>query len=903
MAYPQQRGPQRPPPPRQYDNRGPPPGSGWQGQAQGGYYDQGYQDYGYEGYNGYQGDGGAWGDYGNGPQNRHANGPAYGSQGPRPRPPPQRPGYGAPPPNHPQSPRGYPPNGQRGYDNRGYGGPGGGRGPPPGPGRGDRPMNRPPPQQGPRREPPLQSSEKTSWDNQFPSVPPPGPRKGSQDADVTRQMAGLDLKDQSPTLRAPERPHTSHSMRSGPPNGRPYPSDRDQSGRPYMDNRAPPQMAPPKRSATNPVPPTYANQRKPQYPGQPTYQEPAASAAPDYSNMEAQAPPRPSTAGGSRPTNVPDNSLSAWSQDPSTKTYSTYASHDLLNHYFDPPENEEGDEPDMPNFDAMPSNESSHRRGTSIDNHLTTDLEPATQAGSNGTYAAYKPEFAAQSNPPNQFENAGFDFGLPQEAPGPNNPAGPSNPGGYGPPQQPPQQYPGPMQGNGPPRPYRMNQPEYYDDVQNGAGMPSPDQNPDALPAHPTPFRAGLDQGPKPVPVRQYNNNPAPQGPAQTGSANRPQSGPVTHEELQRLQQMVRDNPNDHKTQLVLAKKMVEASSVLIGEEGRVDPKTRNKNREKYIMDAHKIVKKLVHAGYPEAMFYLADCYGQGLLGLEVDPKEAFVLYQSAAKQGHAESAYRTAVCCELGHEEGGGTKRDVLKAVQWYRRAAALGNTPAMYKMGIILLKGLLGQQKNPREGLTWLKRAAEQADEENPHALHELALLYENPGNNDFIVRDEEYSRQLFIQAAELGYKFSQFRLGQAYEYGLMGCPVDARQSIIWYTRAAAQGEHQSELALSGWYLTGAEGILQQSDTEAYLWARKAASAGLPKAEYAMGYFTEVGIGVPSNLEDAKRWYWKAASQNFPKARERLEELKKGGSRMQKTRVSRSAVSKQNEGDCVVM
>jgi TPR repeat protein len=35
----------------------------------------------------------------------------------------------------------------------------------------------------------------------------------------------------------------------------------------------------------------------------------------------------------------------------------------------------------------------------------------------------------------------------------------------------------------------------------------------------------------------------------------------------------------------------------------------------------------------------------------------------------------------------------------------------------------------------------------------------------------------------------------------------------------------------------------------------------SGLAKAEYAMGYFTEVGIGAPANLEDAKRWYWRAA------------------------------------------
>lgn len=125
----------------------------------------------------------------------------------------------------------------------------------------------------------------------------------------------------------------------------------------------------------------------------------------------------------------------------------------------------------------------------------------------------------------------------------------------------------------------------------------------------------------------------------------------------------------------------------------------------------------------------------------------------------------------------------------------------------------------------------------------------------------KDEAHAKQLFFEAANLGYKFSQFRLGCAFEYGLLGCSIDPRQSIAWYSKAAVQDEHQSELALSGWYLTGSEGVLQQSDTEAYLWARKAAQAGLAKAEYAMGYFTEVGIGAPANIEDAKRWYWRSA------------------------------------------
>ncbi|KAI4268384.1 MAG: hypothetical protein LQ337_007879 [Flavoplaca oasis] len=445
----------------------------------------------------------------------------------------------------------------------------------------------------------------------------------------------------------------------------------------------------------------------------------------------------------------------------------------------------------------------------------------------------------------------------------------------------------------------------------------NPQSKPDALPAHPAPVRAGLmsspptNQSSRPAPVRQYSAGLSSH--PQTSSNSRPQisrpppqkndSAAITHEGLERLRQTTRRNPSDNQTQLLLAKKLVEAASVLADEGGRADAKTASKNRERFNSEAYKLVKKLAQNGYTEATFYLGDCYSRGLIGLEPDPKEAFSQYQSAAKTGHAQAAYRVAVCCEMGLEEGGGTKRDAVKAMQWYQRAATLGDTPAMYKMGVIQLKGLLGQPKSAPAALSWLQRAAKRADKENPHAVHELALLYESPTPIEGLRKDEAHAKQLFFEAANLGYKFSQFRLGCAFEYGLLGCPIDPRQSIAWYSKAAVQDEHQSELALSGWYLTGSEGVIQQSDTEAYLWARKAAQAGLAKAEYAMGYFTEVGIGAPANLEDAKRWYWRSASQNFPKARERLEDLRRGGAKMQKTRVSRSKINKQSEGECVVM
>ncbi|KAI9744524.1 MAG: hypothetical protein M1818_002053 [Claussenomyces sp. TS43310] len=532
------------------------------------------------------------------------------------------------------------------------------------------------------------------------------------------------------------------------------------------------------------------------------------------------------------------------------------------------------------------------------------------------------------ANPQQAYQNERYDqYGnMP---PSQNGPSGPIGGGSYGNRQaaQQDQRQIGPGSQDIPPVqiPYQNGT---APNVNSAPRATAPTSGPEVLPSHPPPVRAGLlpnaavnQTNIKPPPVRNYNGTtavvkpPNPSRSQQPSGPPRPAAPPpVTHDELERLRVMIKANPTDQASQLLLARKLVEASEILVQQ--MPEAKARNKARERYVTDAHKLLKRLCSTAtatpsspQADAMFFLADCLGRGSLGTEPDNKEAFILYQSAAKAGHAAGAYRTAVCCELGQEEGGGTRKDPLKAIQWYKRAATLGDTPAMYKMGMIQLKGLLGQPKDPREAITWLKRAAEKADTENPHALHELGLLYEapQPGNGGgAVVRDEAYSLTLFTQAAELGYKFSQFRLGCAYEYGLFNLPIDPRQSILWYSRAAVQEEHQSELALSGWYLTGSEGVIQQSDTEAYLWARKAAMAGLAKAEYAMGYFTEVGIGAPSDLDGAKRWYWRAAAQNFPKARERLEDLKRGGSRPQlkgRERISRSKIGKQNEGECSVM
>ncbi|KAJ9103051.1 hypothetical protein QFC21_002473 [Naganishia friedmannii] len=340
----------------------------------------------------------------------------------------------------------------------------------------------------------------------------------------------------------------------------------------------------------------------------------------------------------------------------------------------------------------------------------------------------------------------------------------------------------------------------------------------------------------------------------------------------------MKDDP-DPEAQFTFAKYLIEAARI-IGDEMTMVGEVRNgkKYRDGLLAESLKHIKRLATSEtepYSEAQFFLANIHGTGQLGHGVDHEQAYQLYVQAARQNHPTATYRTAVCNELGT----GTRKESNRAVLFYRRAATLRDTAAMYKLGMILLKGLLRQAKKESDGIVWLRRAGRQADEENPHALHELAMLHENPkllGRAESLVtKDLPLSRNLYTQAALLGYAPSQLKLGVNYEYGTLHCPVDARKSIAWLSRAAEQGNPEAELALSGWFLTGAEGLLRSNDAEAYLWARRSANKGLAKAEFAVGYYTEVGIGVEKDLENARRWYMRAAAQRHSPARQRLTDM----------------------------
>jgi TPR repeat protein len=349
----------------------------------------------------------------------------------------------------------------------------------------------------------------------------------------------------------------------------------------------------------------------------------------------------------------------------------------------------------------------------------------------------------------------------------------------------------------------------------------------------------------------------------------------------------MRDDANksgDPAKQLKFAKHLLEVDGMIkenaVSVLGVADPERATFISGRLQGEAVKFLKRLASTGPAqskhsgtEAMFLLADFHGRGLHGLPVDHNKAFSLYQAASKQNHAAATYRTAVCYEVG----AGTKKDNQRAFQFYRKAASLGDPLAMHKIALIFLYGKLGQKKNLKEGISWLKRATAFASLEHPESLYDLAQCYERVGGCPVVIPDEAFAFELYNKAAQYGHAQSQFRLGSAYEFGLFGCPIDASLSIRWYSKAAEQGLADAELALSSWYLSGAEGVLRQSDADAFLWARKAAERGHAKAEFALGHYYEVGIGVERNVAEAKLWLQRSADKNYKRAQSRLQEIKK--------------------------
>ena len=347
---------------------------------------------------------------------------------------------------------------------------------------------------------------------------------------------------------------------------------------------------------------------------------------------------------------------------------------------------------------------------------------------------------------------------------------------------------------------------QYYDQQSMRRGSPQlypPSATIDARPpsTDPDPFYANAYAQGMQVPIHRGNYSPSvnnvplprpPSPPILDQSHLHPgnQASLLSHEQTLALYRSNAKKTSNPDLIFEFAVFMLEASKSLAippadaNNSNQLEIERAQQKQEGLVKEALGLLKRIADRGHVLAQYTLADCYANGIgtVRAKQDFDRAFPLFVLAAKHGHVDACYRAGTCCE----NGWGCRRDSAKAVQFFRKAGAAQHPGAMYRLGLAELNGELGLSKNAKEGVKWLKRSAEHATAEFPHALHELALCHEK-GIDNVVFVDYDYAAELFGQAAELGYAPSAYRLGECYEYGRMGCPQDPALSIHYYVSDA--------------------------------------------------------------------------------------------------------------------
>ena len=162
-------------------------------------------------------------------------------------------------------------------------------------------------------------------------------------------------------------------------------------------------------------------------------------------------------------------------------------------------------------------------------------------------------------------------------------------------------------------------------------------------------------------------------------------------------------------------------------------------------------------------------------------------------------------------------------------------------------------------------------------------------------FLPLDMDSALYNIEKAAYLGFAKAQTKMGVAYELCQLGCEFDPTLSLHYNSLAARQGDPEAEMAISKWFLCGHDGIFKKNEEMAFFYAQRAAQSGLPTAEFALGYFYEVGIHVPVSIKEARVWYSRAAEHGNKDAAARIEGITRSKTLSRKDH-ERIAVAKIN-------
>ena len=127
-----------------------------------------------------------------------------------------------------------------------------------------------------------------------------------------------------------------------------------------------------------------------------------------------------------------------------------------------------------------------------------------------------------------------------------------------------------------------------------------------------------------------------------------------------------------------------------------------------------------------------------------------------------------------------------------------------------------------------------------------------------------EAEQNQARLRREADLGDPDAQVSLGQLCFYGRDGVAQDYQQAIIWFQKAASQGDIWAQLHLGRLYETG-RGVLQDF-FEAIHYYELAAAQGDLNAQWNLALIYSEAGGRPVDLIEAHKWFNIVGSQIPP-------------------------------------
>ena len=200
--------------------------------------------------------------------------------------------------------------------------------------------------------------------------------------------------------------------------------------------------------------------------------------------------------------------------------------------------------------------------------------------------------------------------------------------------------------------------------------------------------------------------------------------------------------------------------------------------------------------------------------------QKAYLLFMQASERGHPLAQFNLGLC----YENGKGVEKDLARAVECYKNAAAQGQAGAMYNLALLYMEGGGGLPNDPDKSIELLKGAAENglckaqsylglyyADESSSHCDYEKAVPYlkmaaaKKDPSAEYnlgicyerglgIERDMPKAASLYMAAAEHGHTGAQYNLGVFYEHGLGGFAVDKKEAARFYRMATEAGDEDA-------------------------------------------------------------------------------------------------------------